>query len=219
MTTTENDLHSALLALANEQLYLCLLIVSGHRLPAPDLFDVPVSATFAEQLVRVCTGTIVDAMESELRPTQPGFRPGPHQWLWDSRTGGALGDLDDRVCREPAETYERGRQFGRGNLLVFRLRRSDGSDAARLYQGFSPEKALQRSKLVGWWTGERFDSTDAEPLVIDRTLRLLVLGDWVSCSRRRPSRPCSGHCRTCVNRPNRPTGPRWASSTSSAAMN
>lgn len=179
MITTPNLLPERLAALAVEQLFVSLLIVAEHRTAAPTVFDIPISADLAGQLRTICTETISAAADSELRPTQPGFRPASQQWLWTPRPDGLLADLDARVCGLPALPYERGRRFGRGNLLVLRLRRLDGSDAARLYQGFSPEKALQRGKVVSWWTGERFDSTDAEPLVIDRSLRLLVLDDVV----------------------------------------
>ena len=107
--------------------------------------------------------------------SHPGYTPGPAQWVYTPDTGRAADRARAGRAAITHRQYERGTEFGRRSLLVLRVADRDGRDIARVYQGFSPEKALEHSKrIMAFWNGEQFASLDAQPLVIDRSLRLFV---------------------------------------------
>ena len=146
----------------------------------PAAFEVPLSAELAAELVGECAQTALVASDAELRPADPGLTAGAQQWLYSAvRADSLLGTVDSLVTRQTAAQYDRSVQFGRKSLLVLRIRDADGTDLGRLYQAFSPEKALQRSKVWALWSGDRFVRLTEEPLVIDRALRLIVVGTTV----------------------------------------
>ncbi len=156
-------------------LSISLLMVADHR-GAPRVFDVPISTGFAAELLAQCAETANLAAEAEFRPAVPGFVPGKQQWLYSLTVDGPLAAIEPLIVAPTHEQYDSHTQFGRQNLLVMRLRTSAGAEVARVYQGFSPEKALvQRSKLVAVWSGDRFEALTDEPLIIDRQLRLIAI--------------------------------------------
>lgn len=151
-----------------------LLMVTDHRTSRPRVFAAPVDLAFAEQLVELATEVSTDAAEAEWRPAAPGFTPAAGQWLWTATAHTPLAGLDEEICRPTHAPYQRSVRFGRSNLMVLRIRADDGTDLLRLYQGFSPDKALGTGRrLVGFWSGERFTALTA-PLVIDRAFRVVV---------------------------------------------
>ncbi|GGL85376.1 Kiwa anti-phage protein KwaB-like domain-containing protein [Nakamurella endophytica] len=155
-----------------------LLAVADHRSASPLVYDLPLGAELAAELRAVCAGGAAEAAEAELRRHHPDFHPAPHQWLYTPLADGPLAALDAAVTTQGRLQYGRGQRFGRQNVLVFVLVDHRGEIVARMYQGFSQDKALQRKRVFGVWSGERWDSM-AEPLVIDRALRVVVVGDWV----------------------------------------
>ena len=177
-TTLEDRLRVALAALTDgREAVLDLLIVDDHKSAAPEVYDVPVSGELARQLLEQVASTATAAAAAELRPLQAGFTPSAQQWVHGPVPGGPLADIDSVVLRRTHRQYDRDAEFGPRNLLVLRIRSVDGTELARVYQGFSSEKALARGKrIVAFWNGERFASLDAQPLVIDRSLRLFTVG-------------------------------------------
>jgi hypothetical protein len=178
-TTTESDVRARLSALIDPSvLSLDLLLVNAHRSDSPTVFDVPISAELAGQLLAQVCETAAGALDAEFRPVEPGFTPGPAQWVHARMEDGPLVDLESLVLAPTHQQYDRSTEFGRRSLLVLRVRSSGGSDLGRLYQGFSPERALAHSKrILAFWKDDQFTSLDAEPLVIDRALRLFALHD------------------------------------------
>ncbi len=174
--TTEQLVRRSLRGLAGRAgLSLSLLMVTDHRTPTPTVFDVPVSAELAGQLLDQVTETAAAAAEAELRVLEAGFAPGPAQWVYGPVPDGSLAELDALVLRSTHRQYDRGAEFGPRNLLALRVSAPDGSDIARIYQGFSPDRTLTRGKrILAVWNGEQFGSLDDQPLVIDRTLRLFA---------------------------------------------
>lgn len=158
-------------------LSLSLLLVGEHRTDTPTVYDVPISNELAGQLLEQVAETAAGAADAELRVADPGFTPGPQQWVYTAPLDGPLAELDPTVCTPTHPQYGRDTEFGRRNLLVLRVASVDGRELGRLYQGFSPERALAHSRrILAFWNGEQFASLDARPLVIDRSLRLFVLG-------------------------------------------
>lgn len=151
-----------------------LLMVADHRTDRPRVFTAPVDLAFAGQLLDLALDVTGQAAAAEWRPALPGFAPSAGQWLWTPTAGTALDVLDDEVCRPTHPPYQRTVDFGRSNLLALRVRSADGSEVLRLYQGFSPDKALGTGRrLVAFWSGERFSAL-TEPLVVDRSFRVIV---------------------------------------------
>jgi len=177
-STLEDQLRSALAGLAAApDAVLDLLLVDAHRSAAPQVYDVPVSTDLAAQLLEQVVETATAAAEAELRQLEAGFTPGPQQWVHGTIPDGPLADLDSVVLRRTHRQYDRDAEFGARNVLVLRVRAVDGAELGRVYQGFSSEKALAKGKrIVAFWNGERFASLDAQPLVIDRSLRLFAFG-------------------------------------------
>ncbi|QNK80735.1 hypothetical protein [Nakamurella sp. PAMC28650] len=175
----ESDVRVRLAALVDASaLSVDLLLVDAHRSDAPIVYDVPISAELAGQLLAQVAETASVALDAELRPVQPGFTPGPAQWVHAQIVDGPLADLEPLVRAPTHQQYDRDAEFGRRSLMVLRVRSRDGAELGRLYQGFSPEKALAHSKrILALWNGEQFASLDAEPLVIDRALRLFAFDD------------------------------------------
>ncbi len=158
-----------------DALRVSLLLISDHRSELPKVYDVPISVDLAREFTGEVAQTARTAVEAELQPVQPGFSPGPQQWVHAPIPDGSLTALDRSVVSATHRQYERGTEFGRRSLLALRLTDPDGRELGRVYQGFSPEKALEHGKrIMAFWNGEQFASLDAQPLVIDRTLRLLV---------------------------------------------
>lgn len=172
----EDQLRTALAGLtADQDAVLDLLIVDAHRSAAPQVYDVPLSTDLAVQLLEQVVETATTAAEAELRQLEAGFTPGPQQWVHGTIPDGPLADLDSVVLRRTHRQYDRDAEFGARNVLVLRVRAVDGTELGRVYQGFSAEKALAKGKrIVAFWNGERFASLDAQPLVIDRNLRLFA---------------------------------------------
>lgn len=177
-TSFEGTLRQALTRLTSAAgAVLDLLIVDDHRSAAPEVYDVPLSIELAGQLLEQVTETATGAAGAELRPLVAGFTPSAQQWLHGPVPDGPLADIDSVVLRRTHRQYDRDAEFGPRNLLVLRIRSADGAELGRVYQGFSSEKALARGKrIVAFWNGERFASLDAQPLVIDRSLRLFTVG-------------------------------------------
>lgn len=151
-----------------------LLMVTDHRGPRPRVFAASVDLAFAGELLDLAVEVAADAAGAEWRPAVPGFAPASGQWLWTPTADTALAALDEEVCRPTHAPYQRAVHFGRSNLMVLRVRSSDGGELLRLYQGFSPDRALGTSRrLVAFWSGERFTALTA-PLVIDRSFRVVV---------------------------------------------
>jgi len=174
---TEPELRALLCELTDpDALTVALLLVGDHRSQTPTGYDVPISADLARELLEQVAQTAAAAADGELRQVDPGFTPGSHQWVHTQLTDGPLVELEQVVLAPTHAQYNRDTDFGRRNLLVLRLGSTEGRELGRLYQGFSPEKALQQGKrIMAFWNGERFASLDAQPLVIDRALRLFVL--------------------------------------------
>lgn len=151
-----------------------LLMVADHRTDRPRVFTAPVDLAFAGQLLDLALEVADQAAAAEWRPACPGFAPSSGQWLWTPAADTALATLDEEVRRPTHPPYQRSVDFGRSNLLVLRVRADDGDDVLRLYQGFSPDRALGTGRrLVAFWSGERFSGL-TEPLVVDRSFRVLV---------------------------------------------
>ena len=175
----EADLRARVGALTDpSRLTVHLLLVSGPRTDSPAVYDVPISVDLADALLGQVAETASAAADAELRPMQPGHTPAAQEWVHGTVDDGPLVELEPAVLAPTHLQYDRTTDFGRRSLLVLRVRDRDGRDLGRLYQGFSPEKALQHTKkILAVWNGERFASLDAEPLVIDRSLRLFVFTD------------------------------------------
>lgn len=175
----EDGLRNALTALtATQDAVLDLLIVDHHRSAAPQVYDVPVNVELAGQLLEQVALTAAAAAGAELRQLEAGFTPGPQQWVHGVIPDGPLAQLEDVVLHRTHRQYDGDAEFGARNLLVLRVRSPDGAELGRVYQGFSAEKALAKGKrIVAFWNGERFASLEAQPLVIDRSLRLFAFGD------------------------------------------
>ncbi|GAA2015727.1 DUF4868 domain-containing protein [Nakamurella flavida] len=157
-------------------LSVTLTLVLDHRTERPRVLDAPVDAALAAELLAECVATARSAVAAELVPAVPGFTPGRAQWVF-VEVDEQLAELDHAVRRPSHEQYDRSTDFGRRNLLVVRVKAADGTQIARLYQGFSPEKALgRRTGIVAFWGGERFEGLTEAPLVIDRAFRVLVTG-------------------------------------------
>lgn len=178
-SSVEEALRAALTALAAApDVVLDLLIVDDHRSAAPQVYDVPINVELAGQLLEQVAVTATAAAGAELRTMEAGFTPGPQQWVHGPIPDGSLTELEDVVLHRTHRQYDRDAEFGPRNLLVLRIRSVDGAELARVYQGFSSEKALAKGKrIVAFWNGERFASLDAQPLVIDRNLRLFTFGE------------------------------------------
>lgn len=178
---TEPAVRALLAALVDPgPLTVAMLLISDHRSPSPAVFDVPISRDLAAQLLGQVAETASGAVDSELRPVEPGFTPAAQQWVYAQITDGPLVDLDVAATASSHLQYDRDTEFGRRSLLVLRVRSGNGRELARMYQGFSPEKSLRPSKkILAFWNGERFTSLEAEPLVIDRSLRLFSFGGTV----------------------------------------
>ncbi len=161
-------------------LTVSLLLISDHRTATPTVYDVPISAELAGQLLEQVSETARAAADAELRPVHPGFAPGPAQWVHGPIPDGPLIALEPMVLTATHRQYERGTEFSRRSLLALRVTDRAGAAIARVYQGFSPEKALEHSKrILAFWNGDQFASLEAQPLVIDRNLRLFVFGSAV----------------------------------------
>ncbi len=176
-TTTEvSTIRAGLLSLSDPAvLTVSLLLISDHRSDMPTAYDVPISLELAAQLLEQVTQTATAAADAELRAVHPGYTPGPAQWVYTPIPDGPLTGLEPVVLTTTHRQYERGTEFGRRSLLALRVADRRGRDIARVYQGFSPEKALEHSKrIMAFWNGEQFASLDAQPLVIDRSLRLFA---------------------------------------------
>lgn len=180
MTTdnTTDELRRLLIGLTPTLLLrLSMLMVTG-ALTDPVAYEVPVSVELAAELLTQCSESAGTAANAELRPADPGLSPSAQQWLYSPvLPASVLATVDALITRPSHPQYDRTVEFGRKSLLVLRVRDADGHDLGRLYQSFSPEKALQRRKVWALWSGEQFVSLTEEPLVIDRGLRLIVLGD------------------------------------------
>jgi hypothetical protein len=176
--TDASTIRAGLLAMVDPALLtVSLLVISDHRSDTPTAYDVPISLELAAQLLEQVTQTATAAADAELRPVHPGYTPGPAQWVYTPIPDGPLTGLEPVVLTTTHRQYERGTEFGRRSLLALRVADQRGRDVARVYQGFSPEKALEHSKrIMAFWNGEQFASLDAQPLVIDRSLRLFVFG-------------------------------------------
>lgn len=179
MTPIESDVRARLGTMIDpSHLSVALLLVNGHRSDSPTVYDVPISAELAGQLLSQVAETATGALDAEFRPVEPGFTPGPAQWVHARMEDGPLIDLEALVLAPTHQQYDRSTEFGRRSLLVLRVRSRGGADLGRLYQGFSPEKALAHSnRILAFWKDDQFTSLDAEPLVIDRALRLFALHD------------------------------------------
>ncbi len=178
---TEATIRALLRALVDPSgLTVSLLLVSEHRSASPAVYDVPISAELAGQLLAQVAETAAEAVDAELREVHPGYTPGSHQWVHAAIQDGPLVELEQVVLTPSHRQYDRGTEFGRRNLLALRVAAPDGRALGRLYQAFSPEKALAHSKkILAIWNGEQFTSLDPQPLVIDRSLRLFAFGDVV----------------------------------------
>ncbi|MBM9468847.1 Kiwa anti-phage protein KwaB-like domain-containing protein [Nakamurella leprariae] len=159
-----------------DRLAVTLLLVTDHRTADPRVFEAPIDAQFAAQLREVVIETGADAAGAELVPARPGFAPSGGQWVF-APLDPAVAALDERTRADSTAQYDRNLEFGRRNLLVVRIRSASGADIARLYQGFAPEQALTSSRrLVAFWSGERFDGLTGDPLIVDRSFRVMVTG-------------------------------------------
>ena len=159
-----------------DALRVSLLLISDHRSELPKVYDVPISVDLARELLARWRRRPRAAVDAELQPVHPGFTAGAQQWVHAPIPDGPLVGLDRSVLAATHRQYERDTEFGRRSLLALRLTDPDGRDLARVYQGFSPEKALEHGKrIMAFWNGEQFASLDAQPLVIDRSLRLFVV--------------------------------------------
>ncbi len=175
-TDQEQLRHQLLRLTAPSMLRVSMLMIVTDQAP-PVVYDVPISADLAVELAEQCAASARSAAESELRNAEPGLSAAPHQWLYSPVTPeGRLAVIDALVTKPTHQQYDRTVQFGRKNLLGLRLRDGEGHELGRLYQSFSPDKALQRSKLWALWSGERFERLTEEPLILDRELRLIVVG-------------------------------------------
>lgn len=162
-----------LLTAKNSQFDLSLLMVS-HPDGDPQLYDMPISQALADELAAQCRETLATAADAELHPADPAFSPSPQQWLTSPiDPAGPIGVIEKLIERPTHELYSPDAPVSRRTLLVLRLRAPEGTELARLYQAFSPEKALQRSKFLLLWQGDHFTRLTDEPLVIDRALRLV----------------------------------------------
>jgi hypothetical protein len=142
---------------------------------------VPLSGELATELLAQCAESAGVAANAELRQADPGLSPSAQQWLYSPvPPGSALATVEALVTRPSHPQYDRTVEFGRKSLLVLRIQDADGHDLGRLYQAFSPEKALQRRKVWALWSGEQFVRLTEDPLVIDRGLRLIVVGGAVA---------------------------------------
>ncbi len=175
------EVRSRLRRLVDERdLVLELLVVTDHRSESAVVYEMPISARLAGQLLEQVAEAAGAAAEAELRPSQPGFSPTAQQWLFTPVAGTALAGTDSTICGRGYRQYGRDTAFGRKNVLVLNVRTAAGADVARMYQGFSPDKALiHRKKILAVWTDDRYTSLEAEPLVIDRGLRLVAVGDQI----------------------------------------
>jgi hypothetical protein len=178
---TDEDVRARLQTLSDPaSLRLTLLLVSDHRSDSPVVYDVPISGELAGQLLDQVAETATAAFGAEMRPVHPGHNPSPQQWVFASTPDGPLSRLEVIVLTTTHRQYDRDAEFGRRNVLALRVSDARGRDLGRLYQGFSPDKAMERSKrIMAFWNGEQFASLDAQPLVIDRNLRLFAVDGFV----------------------------------------
>ncbi len=161
-------------------LRISLLMVADYQ-HDPAVYEVPISRDLAVELADQCAQSAKLAAEAELREADPGLRPAPHQWLYSSLPPASrLTEVDEMVLHRAHRQYDRSVDIDRRSLLVLRVRDPAGRDLGRLYQGFAPEKTLQRSKIVALWSGQQFSRLIDEPLVIDRSLRLIVVGGMMA---------------------------------------
>lgn len=152
-----------------------LLMVTDHRGPRPRVFGAPVDRVLAGDLLDLAADVSGQAADAEWRAAGAGFAPAPGQWAVLPIADTALAALDEEVRRPTHAPYQRTIAFGRSNLMVLRVRSAGGDELFRLYQGFSPDKALGTGRrLVAFWSGERFSAL-TEPLVIDRSFRVVVV--------------------------------------------
>ncbi len=175
-TPAESDVRARLGTMVDPfALALDLLLVNEHRSDSPTVYEVPISTELAGELLAQVAETAAGALDAEFHPVHPGFTPGPAQWVHAQIDDGPLAQLEPVVLGPTHQQYDRSTEFGRRSLLVLRVRSRGGVDLARLYQGFSPEKALaHRKRILAFWNVDQFASLDAEPLVIDRALRLFA---------------------------------------------
>ncbi|MEO5833948.1 MAG: Kiwa anti-phage protein KwaB-like domain-containing protein [Nakamurella sp.] len=175
--TAADELRRLLIGLTPTLLLRLSMLMVTEVQTDPVAYEVPVSAGLAAELLAQCSESAGAAADAELRPADPGLSPSAQQWLYSPvLSDSTLAAVDALVTRPSHPQYDRTVEFGRKSLLVLRVRDADGRDLGRLYQAFSPERALQRRKVWALWSGEQFVSLTEEPLVIDRGLRLIVLG-------------------------------------------
>ena len=173
---TAAELRRALIGLTPTLLLRLTMLMVTEALTDPVAYEVPLSGELASELLAQCAESAGTAADAELRPADPGLSPSAQQWLYSPvLPDSALAAVEALVTRPSHPQYDRSVEFGRKSLLVLRVRDADGRDLGRLYQAFSPEKALQRRKVWALWSGEQFVRLTEEPLVIDRGLRLIVL--------------------------------------------
>ncbi len=173
---TADSLRRALIGLTPTLLLRLSLLMVTDVHAEPVVHEVPISSALAAELLAQCAESATAAAGAELRPAEPGLSPSPQQWLYSPiPPGSVLAAVDALVLRPSHPQYDSTVEFGRKSLLILQIRDSDGRRLGRLYQSFSPEKALQRRKVWALWSGERFDTLSEEPLVIDRALRLIVV--------------------------------------------
>ncbi|WP_111768224.1 Kiwa anti-phage protein KwaB-like domain-containing protein [Nakamurella deserti] len=178
---TADELRRGLIGLTPTLLLRLTMLMVTEALTDPVAYEVPLSGELAAELLAQCAESAAAAANAELRPADPGLSPSAQQWLHSAvLPDSPLAAVDALVTRPSHPQYDRSVEFGRKSLLVLRIRDADGRDLGRLYQAFSPEKALQRRKVWALWSGEQFVRLTEEPLVIDRGLRLIVLGDAVT---------------------------------------
>ncbi len=157
------------------------MVMVTEALTDPVAYEVALSGELAAELLAQCAESAATAADAELRHADPGLSPSAQQWLYSPVVADSpLAAVDALVTRPSHPQYDRTVEFGRKSLLVLRIRSAEGRDLGRLYQAFSPEKALQRRKVWALWSGEQFVRLTEEPLVIDRGLRLIVVGGAVT---------------------------------------
>ena len=172
-----DQLRRELIGLTPALLLRLTMVMVTEALTDPVAYEVALSGELAAELLAQCAESADTAAKAELRPADPGMSPSAQQWLYSPVVAdGPLAAVDALVTRPSHPQYDRTVEFGRKSLLVLRIRDAEGRDLGRLYQAFSPEKALQRRKVWALWSGEQFVRLTEEPLVIDRGLRLIVLG-------------------------------------------
>lgn len=178
----EPEIRAAVRRLAeDDRLSASLHLVADHRGEHPLVYQTPISASLAEELLGEARTTAGRALEAELRPSTPGFAPDRHQWVFSPTAGTLLESVEGLVLAQSQAHYDRGTTFGRRNALALRVRDRHGADIARIYQAFAAEKALRQSgRILALWNGERFTELDDTPLIIDRSFRVIVVAGFAA---------------------------------------